>query len=50
MLAGIIYSHAVCRSSSDQARRTAKAVAAGGNQLCSSKAGTAGKAREGSSE
>lgn len=43
MLAGIIYSHAVCRSSSEQAGSIA---GAGRNQLCLSKAGSTGKARQ----
>ena len=46
MLAGIIYSHRVCRSSSEQAGSIAGTVAAGRNQLCLSKAGNAGEARQ----
>lgn len=49
MLAGVIYSRAVCRSSSEQAGSIAGAVAAGRNQLCLSKAGSTGKARQDSS-
>lgn len=49
MPAGIIYSCAVCRSSSEQARNIAGAVADGRNQLCLRKAGNAGKARQDSS-
>lgn len=48
-LGGIIYSSAVCRIPSEQAGNTAGAVSAGGNQLCSSKAGNTGKARQDSS-